>query len=220
MTEFFEKDTPVITGSKIAGESTKIRKQLEKTIDFANSSMFDIADLLLTIKKNGYYEGFNTFSEFTKSLKFKNRRLLYLTKMAETMDTLGIPREKYEPIGISKLREITSLDVNGEWKNTETGEIVPLSEFIKGFVEKGTTMSLEEIHTHVQTLKGFSGENSMGWLHLYMKQIVIDKVAKPALEKAKMQIGSVSKDEEGNSLDASDGAAAEVIFVSFINEEA
>ena len=59
---------------------------------------------------------------------------------------------------MAKLREITSLDVNAIWVNPETSEEVPVKSFIKGFIEKGKDMSLEEIKEHVRTLKGLTGE--------------------------------------------------------------
>jgi hypothetical protein len=60
----------------------------------------------------------------------------------------------------------------------------------------------------------------MSWLHLYMKTQAIEQTARPALELAKAMIGSVSKDSEGISQDASDGSAAESVFASFLADPA
>ena len=209
----------VIVGEKTAGEAHKIRKQLEQLIKKVNNSAFDIGDLLWTIKSNSYYEGFNTFTEYVKTLNIKYRKARYLTRISEVMHELNVPRETYEPIGIAKLREITSLDTNGTWINPETKEETPIKAFVQGFIEKGQELPLEEIQQHVRTLKGITGENAFGWIHLYMKQLAIDNVARPALEKAKAMIGTVAKDEEGNSKDASDGQAAESIFATFLSGE-
>jgi hypothetical protein len=210
---------PAIHGPIVPGEAAKVRQQLEQLIKKVNKSAFDIGDLLHIIKKNGYYEGFNTFMEYVKTLEIKPRKAQYLTRISEVMDNMAIPREKYEPLGVARMREITSLDVNGTWVNPETKQETPIKAFVQGFIDKGDEMPLEEVKQHVRTLKGLVGENAMGWLHLYMKQLAIDNVAKPALEKAKMLIGSVGKDDEGVSKDASDGQAAEVIFASFNNQE-
>lgn len=218
--EIFKQPVPQIVGPVVAGEAAKVRKQLEQLIKKVNSSAFDIAQLLHTIKKNGYYDGFTTFQEYVKTLEIKPRKAQYLRRIAEVMDTMGIPRETYEPLGVAKLREITSLNLDDTWVNPETKEETPMKAFIQGFVEKGGTMSLDEIKNHVKTLKGLVGEDAMGWLHLYMKQMAIDQVARPALDLAKAQIGSVGKDDEGISRDASDGAAAEVVFVAFLNDPA
>jgi len=210
---------PAIHGPVVPGKAAAVRQELEQLIKKINKSQFDMGDLLYTIKKNGYYEGYNSFFEYTRSLGLKDSKVRYTTRISEVTSELGIPREKYEPLGVAKCRAITSLDTQAIYKNPETGAETPIVEFINGFIEQGKDLSLEEVQQHVRTLKGEVGENAMGWLHLYMKQLAIDNVAKPALEKAKMLIGSVGKDEDGMSKDPSDGAAAEVVFASFNNQE-
>lgn len=210
----------VIVGEAIAGEAAQVRQQIETVILSANSSMFDLADLLYNVKKNNLYTGFTTFTEYLNSLKFKRSRLRYLVRMAETMDIVGISRETYEPLGLSKMRFITSLDVNGTWVNPETGEEIPLKSFIVGFVEQGANMTLEEIQQHVRTLKGEIGDEAFVIMHLKVKRNVLDKVIRPALELMKMKIGSVKKDEEGQSLDASDGRALEMIAADWLSDPA
>jgi hypothetical protein len=213
MTEITQQ---VIVGEVVAGEAAQVRKQVELVVQNANSSMFDLAELLLNVKKNNFYSGYTTFSEYLGSLKFKRRRLDYLVKMAETMDIVGIAREKYEPLGISKLRVITSLNVNGIWVNPETKQEVPLKSFIIGFVEQGQDMSLAEIAQHVRTLKGEIGDEAFVILHIKVKRNALDKVIRPALESMKMLIGSVKKDDEGQSIDASDGRALEMIAADYL----
>jgi hypothetical protein len=213
-------DNGIMVGEAVAGEAAKTRKQLEHIITQVNKSAFDIGDLLWKIKSNGYYEGFTTFLEFTKSLKLKDSKARYYTRIAEVMTTLGIPREKYEPLGTAKLRAITSLEMGTNWTNPQTGIETPINTFIQGFVEQGGDMTLAEVHQHVNTIKGKVGENAMSWLHLYMKTQAIEQTARPALELAKAMIGSVSKDSEGISQDASDGSAAESVFASFLADPA
>lgn len=211
----------VITGEIVAGESAKIRKEVEKVIVNANGSMFDLAELLYKVKKDNLYQGFTTFSEYLSSLKFKRRRLDYLVKMAEVMDIVGVNRLKYEPLGISKLRAITSFkDVNGEWENPETKEKIKLKDFILGFVEKGQEMTLAEIQQHVRTLKGEIGDEAFTILHIKIKLGALDKAVRPALEYMKMKLGSAGKDDEGKSYDASDGRALELICADFISDPA
>jgi hypothetical protein len=208
---------PAITDSAVAGEAAKTRQQLEQLIKKVNTSSFDIGELLHIIKKNSYYTEFVTFQEYIKTLDIKPRKAQYLRRIAQVADELGIPRAKYEPLGTAKMREITSLDTGATWVNPETKEELPIKDFIYGFIEKGETMGLEEIKAHVKTLKGLVGAEAMGWVHLYMKQIAIDNTVKPALDLAKAQIGSVSKDDEGMSQDASDGQAAEAIFADYLS---
>ena len=212
-------ENTVIVGQQVAGESAKVRKQLEQLVKKVNSSLFDLADLLWAVKKNNFYEGYSTFREYTKTIGLKESKSRYLPRVVEVMEEVGIERSLYEPLGMAKLREITSLDINAVWVNPEDQSETQVRAFIKGFIEKGKEMSLGEIKEHVRTLKGLTGTEAMGFVHLYMKQIAIDNVAKPALQLAKMKIGSVGKDDEGISKDASDGQAAEMIFADFLAGE-
>lgn len=213
-----ELNPPAIHGPVVPGEAVKTRKELEKVISLANSSMFDIADLLHKIKVNKFYDG-NTFQDYLKTLNFKERRLRYLVTMAEVMEQVGIPRVVYEPLGLSKLRAITSLKPNDTWINPETKEEIPMSVFIQEFVEKGHELTGKEILDHVKLLKGEVGEEALGWLNIRAKQSVIDNVIKPAIEKARMLIGTVYVDEEGMAHDATDGQCLEAIGASFLSQE-
>ena len=217
MGEVILSEPTVIVGQQVAGEAVKVRNTLEQLIKKVNKSSFDIAELLYTVKSKGYYEGYTTFWEYVKTLEIKRRRAQYLCDIVETMMAINAPRDKYEPLGIAKLREIASLDIDGEWVNPETGEKVPIKSFIEGFIEKGNDMTLAEITQHVRTLKGLVGENNIVFLHLAVKQSVLDNTVRPALELAKNQIGSVGKDSEGMSKDATDGQALEVVCVDFLN---
>lgn len=211
----------VIVGEAVAGSAAKARKQLEKLISDVNKSSFDIGDLLHLIKKNGYYDGYTTFQEYQASLDIKPRKAQYLRRISEVMEAVGITREKYEPLGIAKLREITSLKPEESWTDPETGNQIPMKEFIVGLVEKGAEMDLEDdIKKHVRTLKGLVGENDLVFLNLSVKRSVMDNTVRPALELAKNAIGSVGKDDEGISQDASDGAALEALAVEFLNNPA
>ena len=220
-----DQNQVVLVGEAVAGQSAKsgkVRNQLEEAIKQSNTSLFDIAELLHVIKKNGYYEGYTTFSEYVKSLSLKSTKAQYLERIADVMERVGITRSQYEKVTISRLREISTLKekIDDTWVNPETNEEIPIKDFIVGFVAKGNDMDLEEMKNHIKTLKGLVGTEAMSWLHLYIKQSVLDNTARPALELAKKQIGSQGKDDEGISKDASDGQAAEVIFVAFLNDPA
>ena len=211
---------PLLVGEAVAGEAASVRNELEALIKNSNSSAFDIGELAYKVKSNALYTGFTTFAEYGKSLPIKLRKLQYLARIAEVMSIMETPRATYEPLGIAKLSEITSLDVEGKWRNPETQEEVPIRDFIASFISKGQSMSLDTIKQHVRTLKGLVGENNIVVVHFGIKQSVLDNVVRPALELAKAQIGSTSKDDEGVSHDASDGRALEVVAISFLNDPA
>jgi len=207
-----------VIGDIIPGEAAKARRKLEQLIKNVNRSAFDVAELLFVVKSKGYFEE-ATFSEYTKSLEIKPRKAAYLVHMVEVMSFLEIPRETYEVLGISKLRAITSLNVDGVWENPESGQKTPLAEFIRSFIDKGNEMSLPEIQKHVRTLKGIEGTNDdIVWENIPFIRSSLENVVNPALELARKNIGSVSKDSEGISQDASKGRAWEVIAVSYLND--
>lgn len=212
----------VVVGTVVAGEAAATRRSLEELINSVNRSAFDIGELCHRVKSRGFYEPYTTFQEYAKTLPIKTRKVQYLTRMAGVFDQLGISRTQYEPLGVARCREITSLDPSAEWTNPETLATTPVSDFIKGFVEfrepNGDFIETEKLKSHVKVLKGFTGDNDLIWVNLCLTKSVHDNTWMPAIEKAIAFIGSVSKDDEGISKDASSGAAAEVIAANFLND--
>src|ERR1700688_430359 len=95
----------VIVGEAEAGQAAKVRKQLNALIKNLGTSTFDIMDLLHQIKSEKLFSPkYNTFAEFAKTLDLKVTKSYYLVKIREVMNAAGVPRETYEPIGLSKLR--------------------------------------------------------------------------------------------------------------------
>lgn len=212
--------TPItVVGDLIPGESKKVRKELEGLIKNLNKNTFDVGRLLHTIKSNGYYDGYTTFQEYIKTLDIKPRKAQYLRRIAEVMEFCGIAPEMYEPVGIGKLREITSLDYQGDWTDPE-GTTHLIAAFILDMVNKGQDMTLEEIKAHVRVLRGLTPDEEIVGRHFYFSRLVAEQVVDPAIDLARKQIGSTHKDDEGVSQDASDGACLEIVSVSFLNDPA
>lgn len=209
-----------IQGESVAGESKRARDVLESMIRTGHSNTFGIARQLHLIKSKGYYDGFNTFTDYLGTLNFKLRKAQYLRRIAEVMDILGIPPEAYEQLGTTKLRQICSLDLDKTWTNPETNEEIPMGIFIAEFINKALHMSVEEIKAYVRTLKGLKPEDEMIGRHFYVSAQVLNEIVNPAVETAKRLIGSVGRDDEGMARDASDGRALEVICVEFLNDPA
>jgi hypothetical protein len=208
-------DEQVIVGEAEAGEAAKVRKQLNQLIKNLNASTFDLMDVLYTIKSKGFFSPkFNTFSEFVKDLDgLKLSKAYYLTRIRETMNAAAIPREVYEPIGLSKLRAIARLDP------TATYELITGLEAVKQLVEAAPNLSLNDVKLGVDQTLGLTGEDSMVWLNVSLKNSARE-VVKKAISVAKKNIGSVSKDDEGISHDASDGAALEAVALDFLADPA
>lgn len=211
---------PAIVGEVQAGRSQEVRNKLEGLLKTLQKSTFDVAELLHEVKSKGYFNtwGYATFKDYVAELDIKTRKAQYLVRIVDVMEALELDRNTYEPIGLSKLREITSLDPNGTYTNPKTGEVEPLKDYIGVLIEKGKDLSLDEIKETVKTLKGLTGENELVWLNFSVKKAALEETIRPALDLAKMQIGSVGRDDEGNAVDASDGRALEVIAIEYLND--
>src|ERR1700734_3757809 len=102
--------TPMtVIGEAIAGEARHAREKLEHLIKSGHRNTFDIARQLHLIKSKAFYDGYTTFSEYIGTLDFKLRKAQYLRRIAEVMELLDIAPDTYEPLGLTKLREICSL---------------------------------------------------------------------------------------------------------------
>lgn len=207
-----------IIGEQVAGESTKVKRELEGLIQVLHSSTFDIMDCLLKIKKNKWYvPDFETFADFLKSLDIKQRKARYLVQIAEVMDMVGIPRNTYEPIGIAKLREICSLDPASEWINPDTKEVIPMKDFITGLTETAVSKDFKDIQKEVKVLKGFKVDDFIPKTFSWLKETK-EKVIDPAIEKAKMHLGNI-KEADGTVVDPSDSRAIEAICAEYLITE-
>lgn len=210
-----------IVGEAVAGEAAALHRSLQGILKQLNRSSFDIAEILYKIKsKNKYNDlGFATFPEYVRSLDFKESKGDYLPKIVEKMVEAGIPREKYEPLGVSRMRSIARLDPKATWKNPSTGEETPVIDFIKGFMDT-PNMPLKEVQEHVRVLTGQVGENDKVFRTFCFTRLVNDEVIEPKLELAKKHIGSVGRDiTTGEAEDPSDSAAAEIVFAEFDPKE-
>jgi hypothetical protein len=212
MTE--ELNPPAIHAEVEAGVAAKYRKQLNALIKTVNQSTFDIMDTLHEIKTKGYYAPkFDTFKEFTSSIDMKATKAYYLVRIKETMLASGISREQYEKVGVSKLRILSRIELVKDGQPA-LWDGIPVTNAIKSIVESNPP--IEEINTIVAAIQGLTGDDAMTWLNVAVKQGA-KKVIRQAIDLAKKMIGSVSKDDEGMSKDASDGAALEVIALDFIS---
>lgn len=218
----------VLVGEAIAGESAKTRAILESLIANIDKQTLDVAELLYQVQSKGLYApDFNTYKEYTRSLKLKDRKAEYLPKIIKIMNAVGIERSVYAGLGIGRLRAITSLigdgphafaSVDSTWKNPETGEEIPISQFIVEMIAKGDEIDMEDLQKHIKVLKGLVGEYDLTYLNLCFQTIVMDTTVRPALEKIKASYGSVGKDADGVSQDISDAKAVEMMAVNTLND--
>ena len=214
-------DTQIV-GEPVAGQAKQIHKQIKALIHGMNVNTFDLVDVLHEMKSKKHYAslGYDTFSEYGKSLDLKLSKTYYLAKIGDVMSACGIPRAEYEPIGIAKLRVITKLDLFDKDGKVITHDGITMVEVVKAIADTAAVTDIEQIEAVVDKLQGKTGDNAEVWLNFKVKKIVRDNVVQPALELAKMNIGTVAKDEDGIAVEPSDSAALEGISASYLTDAA
>ena len=213
-----------IVGETEAGNSVRVKRQINALIHGLNANTFDLSDLLYEVKSKGYHKtyGYNSFGEYAKSLDIKVTKAYYLLRIAQVMSACGIPRTEYEPIGIAKLRVITKLeplDKDGKLATcTIEGETWTVVEAIQAIAADAAATDIEQIEEQVKRIQGKTGDDAEEWLNFKVKRIVKDAVIKPALEKCKLVIGTVAEDEDGMAIEPSDSAALEGLAAYYLSD--
>ncbi len=207
------ESTQVIIGEQEAGRAATVRRAINKLVAIPNTSAFDLMDLFHEAKSKNYYAGwgFESFSKYAKSLAIKYTKAYYLVKIKENMVAAGLlDRAEYEPVGMTKLRIISRLKPDTEYKGT------PVSLLIRELTLKAGQMSPEEVQYEVDSIMGLTEDESMVWVNIKVKKLARENVIKPAFEKAKKHLGTGPADEEGQHPDATDGRALEMICANFL----
>ena len=152
-----------------------------------------------------------------KELGLKERKVQYLVRMVRICNAVGVKRADYEPVGVSKLREITSLDPNASYFNTLTKNNESMAEHIVDLLSRAEDMTYDQVKHAVAVLKGETGENQRVWVNYPVTKSCMDNVILPARELVRKRLGSAPiRDEAGNAIEYSDGVAEEMIHAEFI----
>jgi hypothetical protein len=205
-----------IVGEVVAGEAAQTLKQIKNLVKGISSNTFDLAVALHKVKKNRWYAPkYLTFTEYIGTLDLKSSKGHYLVRIAQTMEDVGIPRMEYEAVGIAKLRAICRLDLQDSEGNPKQYEGVPAVEVIKDLIQQAPAHSPEAVDETVKKLQGLMGEDAQVWQNISLT-VAQRKKWREAVDLAKLNIGSVGKDDEGNYKDPSEGACMEVIALSYL----
>lgn len=206
-----------IVGQAVAGKSHEVTNKILALVNTINQDNFTLAEYLHEVKSKQFFLDpaykCNTFKEYAKLVGVKPSKAYYLARIVEVMSALGHPREVYEPVGMSKLREITKL---------EPGEKSPDGKFdhtayINSIILNPDTYELEDVISIVAEAQGKTGENKNVWWNVSVLWSTREQVIKPAVEEAKRLCGTVGTDADGMAKDISDGRALEFICADFLS---
>ena len=208
-----------IVGEVLAGEAAQTLKQIKNLVKGISSNTFDLAEALYKVKKNKWYAPKHlTFTEYIGTLDLKSSKGHYLVRIAQTMEDAGITRTEYDPVGIAKLRAICRLDLRDSEGNPKQYEGVPAVEVIKDLIQQAPAHSPEAVDETVKKLQGLMGEDARVWQNICLT-VAQRKKWQEAVALAKLNIGSVGKDDDGQYKDASEGMCVEVIAASYLLDE-
>lgn len=211
-----------IIGEAVAGRAGVVRRELLKLNATISEQVFDQAELLAEVKGAALYSawGFQTFEDYvTDELDMKLRKAQYLTRIVQVCKACGVERLTYQPVGLSKLREITRLDPEGSYFNQDTKESEPLRGHIVRLIAAAKDMTREQIVEEVKRLMGLVGDDETVWVNYPVTRACKENVIIPAQELARRKMGSAGRDNEGVAIEYSDAAVEEVIHQEFLNDE-
>ena len=208
----------VIVGEQVAGRAARVRKMLKDYSTDVKTSTFDLADLLHEAQENNYPTawGFTSLPDYAdKELGLKPRKAQYLARITKVCLTVGLKRIQYESAGISKLREICTLDPEGTYWNVTDHVSEPLDDHIVRLILDSDKMNVDQVKLEVARLKGQVGKDRRV-LRSYSTDITTwTNVIDVAIEKARKFLGSKGRDDEGNAKDYSEGECYECICAAF-----
>jgi len=213
------KTPTAIVGESVAGQSAFLRRKLLLIATDIKEQTFDLAEALFeaTTNKKHLEWGYSSIAEYSETeLGIKARKARYLVRIVRICRAVGVPREIYEPIGVTKLREITTLDPAASFFNKELNQNEPMSAYIKKLLVDAPRMKAAEVVAEVQRLKGQIGDDARVIRSFSYTKACWEYVIKPAMEKARQIMGSRGRDEEGIAEEYSDGAVEESIHASFL----
>ena len=211
----------LLYGEQQAGRAASVRKILSVLASNVHEATFDIAELLAEAKSTGYFRswGYETLADYAqKELHIRQRKSQYLVRVVQVCRHLGIERKHYEPVGITKLREITRLNPEDFYFNPKTSTNEKMADHIVQLLADAPDLTADQVEERVKELLGQTGEDEMVWMPAYpVKRAVRDKIILVAQELARRLLGSAGRDSEGHGIwSIAQVAVMEVIYADFI----
>jgi hypothetical protein len=210
-----------IVGEAIPGKSQELRKRMRVLAGDIDKNTFDLAEAFAAAQESHCFMewGFESLKEYASlELGVKPRRAQYLARIVKVCRECGIARKDYEPVGVTKLREITTLDPGSSFFDAEQSKHVPMVEYIVDLIAEGVELTAEEVEEKVAHLKGMTGGNAMVIRSYKVTRDAWEGTIAPALEAMRKLLGSKGRDETGQAKEYPDGTCIEYICREFLND--
>lgn len=208
----------VIIGETVAGKSSALRKRMLLLSTDLTRNTFDLAEAFAAAQESHCYLewGFDSLGEYASlELGIKHRRAQYLARIIRVCKECGVPRKDYEPVGVTKLREITTLNPGSTFYNPDTKQHEPMYEHIVRVIAEAPENNTVEVEQEVARLKGMTGENAMVTRAYKVTQSCWENTIARCFEAVRKRLGSAGRDGEGMAKEFSDGAVIECLCAEY-----
>jgi hypothetical protein len=198
--------TPVVVEHQgVPVRAEQVRQRLVEIEGNLETGLFDICDLLLEAKDNNYhthwgYVRFGDWIEEASGLRISARTAYYYITIATKVKELGLSREQISAVGISKLKEIFTLEPEEH------------ANHMKELVEAAPDSSLDDVSEAVAKVRG---KEPAKYMTLKLDPEVKETV-KEAFELARRVHGSTVR--HGEVVDITDSRCMELICASFLQD--
>ena len=207
-----------IVGEVVAGQSATLRKRMRILAADLTKHTFDLAEAFLLAQETRCYTewGFESLPEYAElELGIKPRKAQYLARIAKVCRDCGVARKDYEPVGVTKSREITRLDPTISYYNAEEKHHEPLVDHIVRLIAEAPELSLVEIELEVARLQGMTGDNAMVMRAFKVTLSCWENVIAPCLESIRRRLGSAGRDGTGAAKEYTDGNCYEALCAEY-----
>jgi hypothetical protein len=210
-----------IVGEAVAGREAKtlvLRKRLKVLAGDVQRYTFDLAEALLEAQETRCFMewGFSSLPDYAElELGVKPRKAQYLARIARVCRDCGVARKDYEPVGVSKLREITTLDPETSYYNVDEKKHEPMVDHIVRLIAEAPELSVVELEQEVAILKGMTGDNAMVMRAFKVTLSCWENVIVPCLESIRKRLGSAGRDGTGAAREYTDGNCYEALCAEY-----
>ncbi len=183
--------------------ASEVKTQLITIRGHIEDDFFSLCDLLREAQEGDYatvwgYDTFKDWIERGSGLDMSASQAYYLVKVSKTAHLLGLTREQLKAVKVSKLKAIFMLNPD------------EFAAEIKQLIDEAPGMSLEEVKSRVQSLRG---EAETEYYTLKLEKFVKENF-EAAIELCRKNYGSVVSN--GDPVDISISKCVELIIADYL----